>query len=267
MFRSILILAVVVFPNVLSAQQSNSTYCFFYRYTANVSTTEDKIWEDEMVLFIEEGNRATFESYTRYQRARAMQEAKAKGMSFQEFSNSTANLPSAKFNFSIQRDYTAQQSIYKDKIVKDRYRYTEPLEKPVWRVHSETKIIKGFNCQRATIDTLGRKFEAWFTEEIPLREGPYKFHGLPGLIVELYDQNQDHHFALTDSNYQCEYSPMGKDDMYLDVTRGQYLKALNNYYQNALDGMLAAGIEIGDAEFRKQANQDMRKIDNLIEMR
>jgi GLPGLI family protein len=39
----------------------------------------------------------------------------------------------------------------------------------------------------------GRPF---FAADLPFQEGPYRFHGLPGLIVELYDEQNDYHFNL-----------------------------------------------------------------------
>ena len=42
----------------------------------------------------------------------------------------------------------------------------------------------------------GRKWTAWFTTEIPIQDGPYKFRGLPGLIVKIEDETKSHCFAL-----------------------------------------------------------------------
>jgi len=57
-----------------------------------------------------------------------------------------------------------------------------------WQIESETKRISSFLVQKATIKFRGRSYEAWFAPEIPISIGPWKFHGLPGLILEIYDQ-------------------------------------------------------------------------------
>lgn len=41
----------------------------------------------------------------------------------------------------------------------------------------------------------GRQWIAWFTSEIPLSEGPYKFGGLPGLILEVADSEGDYRYT------------------------------------------------------------------------
>ncbi|MEQ8627539.1 GLPGLI family protein [Ekhidna sp.] len=56
-----------------------------------------------------------------------------------------------------------------------------------WKITSENKEILGFNCQKATLTFRGRKYEAWFAPDIPVAAGPWKFHGLPGLILEVVD--------------------------------------------------------------------------------
>lgn len=58
-----------------------------------------------------------------------------------------------------------------------------------WKIHSETKKIDKFSCQKATVSFRGRNYTAWFTEEIPVSFGPWKFQGLPGLILEVYEDN------------------------------------------------------------------------------
>jgi GLPGLI family protein len=37
---------------------------------------------------------------------------------------------------------------------------------------------------------------AWFAEKIPFNDGPYKFKGLPGLILEIEDSKENHIFLL-----------------------------------------------------------------------
>lgn len=59
-----------------------------------------------------------------------------------------------------------------------------------WELINKTKKIGKFNCQKASIKFRGRTFIAWFTKEIPLPFGPRKFKGLPGLILEIYDDEE-----------------------------------------------------------------------------
>ena len=67
------------------------------------------------------------------------------------------------------------------------YRYTEPWPSMHWTVGTEKQTICGYQCQKATCHWRGRDFVAWFTSQIPLKSGPWKFGGLPGLIMKVYD--------------------------------------------------------------------------------
>ena len=68
-----------------------------------------------------------------------------------------------------------------------QYRYTEPWPLMQWTLESEKQTICDYQCQRATCHWRGRDYEAWFTSAIPLKSGPWKFGGLPGLIMKIYD--------------------------------------------------------------------------------
>ena len=48
-----------------------------------------------------------------------------------------------------------------------------------WEITSEEKLINNLRCKRAVGSLRGRAFEAWFTSEIPISVGPWKFNGLP----------------------------------------------------------------------------------------
>lgn len=79
--------------------------------------------------------------------------------------------------------------------------YTEPLEKIKWNLIDTTKIYKGHKCRKATAEFRGRKWIAWYTEEIPVSYGPWKFSGLPGLILQAAtDDMAIHLFAVSIRN-------------------------------------------------------------------
>ena len=65
--------------------------------------------------------------------------------------------------------------------------YTEAYPLQQWQIKTETQDILGYRCQKAICHWRGRVFEAWFAPDIPVKAGPWKFGGLPGLILKLQD--------------------------------------------------------------------------------
>ena len=70
-----------------------------------------------------------------------------------------------------------------------RFKNTENLKPPSWEFISDTLSILGYVCQKAVTTFRGRKYEAWFTPEIPINDGPWKLYGLPGLILKASADN------------------------------------------------------------------------------
>ena len=69
-----------------------------------------------------------------------------------------------------------------------------------WIIANETKILNNMNLQKATGYFRGRLYTAWFNPNIPIPDGPWKLKGLPGLIMEAYDEKKHVRFdfvALT----------------------------------------------------------------------
>jgi GLPGLI family protein len=62
---------------------------------------------------------------------------------------------------------------------------------------NEKQVILSYLCQKATATFRGRDYIAWFTMNIPIDNGPWKFGGLPGLILKIMDTKND--FV-----YECE---------------------------------------------------------------
>ncbi len=68
------------------------------------------------------------------------------------------------------------------------YQSIEDAETPSWQIMSDSvATIIGYNCQLAQAHFKGRVWYAWYAEDIPVPEGPWKLHGLPGLVLRAYD--------------------------------------------------------------------------------
>lgn len=81
--------------------------------------------------------------------------------------------------------------------------YDEPYPDQQWTLHPDTAVINGYRSQKATCSFHGRDFESWFTPEIPICLGPWKFGGLPGLILKIYDT--DHYYT-----FECTHIEQGR---------------------------------------------------------
>lgn len=73
-----------------------------------------------------------------------------------------------------------------------------------WTLELEYAELLGFKVQKATADFAGRKWIAYFSKDIPFPDGPYKFRGLPGLIVKVADDDNKHVFELIGVNNSSE---------------------------------------------------------------
>ena len=80
--------------------------------------------------------------------------------------------------------------------------YEEEVPALEWEMTGEHGTVVSFDCQKAECDFRGRRWEAWFTPEIPVSEGPWKLKGLPGLILYARDTTGQYSFetvSVTDS--------------------------------------------------------------------
>lgn len=68
-----------------------------------------------------------------------------------------------------------------------QFLYTDSLDKRLWKIAPDTATIASYKCQKASLNYRGRVYTAWFTTDLPINDGPWKFSGLPGLIVKVGD--------------------------------------------------------------------------------
>lgn len=108
------------------------------------------------------------------------------------------------------------------------YRCVEPMPQIDWRIGSQTCEILGYTCRRADCDFRGRTYTAWFTEEIPLSCGPWKFHDLPGLIMAVEESEGDYSFRI-EGIEKCDEAIDIDTRQYIDSQREKYLRLKYQY--------------------------------------
>lgn len=112
--------------------------------------------------------------------------------------------------------------------------YEETFSEIDWMIDEDTtKAVLGYQCVMATTDYHGREWTVWFTPEIPLQDGPWKFCALPGLILEASETSGQHHFSVTgiESSDRPIYPIFNSE--YENMDRLDMLRALRHYRENS----------------------------------
>jgi len=142
------------------------------------------------------------------------------------------------------------------------FNFEEPALK--WEVLNETKEIKGFKCRLAkTVTDTKDTFFAWYTEDIPIQDGPFRFKGLSGLILEIYNLSKTIEIYATEvkkSDQLIETINYGNDFIILK-SKDEYLKARKNYLENpsAYNGNNIKVFDAGGNNITRKINEAISK--------
>lgn len=108
------------------------------------------------------------------------------------------------------------------------FRCVEQLNPQNWQFTTDTLSVLGYLCQKATATFSGREYEAWFSTDISIKEGPWKLYGLPGLILKASTTDGLFAFEVIGlENLKDVYITMDKDT-YSNCTRQEFAKYQSN---------------------------------------
>ena len=159
---------------------------------------------------------------------RAYEEELRKSVDANNIAIPTSTSARGSISMDFYRNYPTGKSTYLDKVIREKFRITEPLEQPQWDIIADsTKQILNYDCQMARCTFKGRTWTAWFTADIPLDNGPWKLCGLPGLILRAYDSKQQYIFDCVGMKQAGEaenitYDP--KFDKYATATMKEFVE-------------------------------------------
>lgn len=248
----------------------NKKFLYEYKFIPD-STNKADIKTEIMVLNVQK-DRSEYYSSERYAIDSTMLAAVEKGLFAPAPDKETVNDRIVKYPKS-------NQIIYNTFLMWDKYEVKQDVQFD-WKLTNEFAKILNYDVQKATTEFGGRKWTAWFTKEIPIPDGPYKFKGLPGLILKIEDNYNNHVFELKGIKSGQEhfiYPNVGNYPEF-ELNYSQFVKKNKNFRQNPASDLAGRIPDQRDsegklktsAEIIRQINQQwlerLAKDNNLIEL-
>lgn len=187
-------------------------------------------------------------------------------------------------NYTVEKDYATQTVTYSERIARDLYSYEEDRSLD-WKISPETTQIGEYKAQKAEADFGGRKWTVWFTTSLPFSDGPYKFSGLPGLIIKAEDSEGDYSFDLKESKKIAAPANIQTGGTLVKIKRNVFEKQMEKYRKDPVSffnrgtGAPPPGAGMGSGrgmrfqsdpqrmkEMENRLKQDLQKNDNPIEL-
>ena len=231
MKKTLLILSICLL-SLASAQTTR----FIYQVSIKIDSTDAKSVKTELADLDISPTKSIFYSDNRLKRDSIFSRARQTG-SFNFDRSQMENLQS-NIDFVIEKSYTDQSLLFKSRIGRDEYSYAETPQFN-WKILPETVKIGDYKTQKAQMNYGGRTWDAWFTTDIPVQDGPYKFSGLPGLIVKIEDTKGNYSFDLMQSKKienSTEFATRGNT---IKLSKKDFLKQSIVYRKDPIATMTA----------------------------
>jgi GLPGLI family protein len=135
----------------------------------------------------------------------------------------------AKSNPAFYKEIQNKIVTYNDHIQMKFFDIKDVLPDFDWKIESETKIILGYTCQKATLHFRGRDYIVYFTVEIPYSDGPWKLSGLPGMILEATSDDQTGAYTIIAEKVELQQNSPEIKNPYNSSNVITYQDFLNKY--------------------------------------
>jgi GLPGLI family protein len=113
-------------------------------------------------------------------------------------------------------------------------------------LEENTVLFNGYACNKASLDFRGRMYNIWYTTEIPTQFGPWKFYGLPGLIIKVESVDKSIKFQLAKlifvKDVELAIPSMGKKITFEEFV--SYQEKITSDFLNKIKSKLPRGATI-----------------------
>ena len=236
---------------------------FVYEYSYKIDSLNRDHIEKEIMNLDVTGEGSNFYSALLITRDSLFNAEFEKGKVSQSIVIDMRKIKSPKVNFRVSKSYPSLETTYHASVnasnlaVKDENKIN-------WKIYPETKTIENYKVQKATAKFAGRNWTAWFTNDIQIPDGPYKFRGLPGLILQIEDEKQDHIFSLVGIE-NTNYTPLFVNSKIkeISVSKEKFNQLWNEYKKDPAKNirMMHSSSEMSDTIFSDVNGNPLTKQD------
>ena len=101
----------------------------------------------------------------------------------QNRSTPTIGLPTI-ISSDIYKDFKSKE-LYENNEMKPKLFIKDSIQTCPWVLSKEESTILGYRVRKATYTNPTQTVQAWYSPDLPFRDGPSRFNGLPGLILQI----------------------------------------------------------------------------------
>jgi len=228
------------------------------------STNPNFIRQEDMLLFL--GKKVSeFVSKDSYRYDTIMRNVESESEFRGLIADQSNPLPLSRFTVRIFKNYPKGKLTCIEHIIEGTFKYEENLNLFKWKLTGDMASLYGYKVQKAITEFGGRNWIAWFAPDLPFNDGPYKFSGLPGLIVKLSDSRNHYVFefsSINKPNKQLMIDYVEKD--FIESTKYNFFRAKDAFREDIINRAKTAGLS---AELQQTAAQNMAKMNNPIELK
>ncbi len=199
MMKAILstILATTITTVVFAQSPDKALARVRYTFTHIQDTTQrDKPHTENMLLVIGK-NASVYTSYDKLNNTIALNQQIQEQIKNNAGGGISIKRTSSKPTTGTDYFFFAKENklIAKERLL-NNYLIEEDAPKISWKITKDTASFSGVHCQKATTHFKGRNWIAWYAPDMPFQSGPWKLNGLPGLIIEAYDDKKEVQFQF-----------------------------------------------------------------------
>lgn len=265
-----------------SAQSYKAVYGFKWKPQKNAS----EYLREDFALLIHGDKTSEFLSYIKFKndstKTATVKEFKKIGIGSMSFNYKYGE---SKFNEVVFKNHITKEILFEKQLYNKLFVIKNDCAIS-WKINSGKDKHLGYSVQQARTEFGGRKWIAWFTTEIPVQDGPYKFSGLPGLILKLNDSDND--FVYEMKSITKEFNDISERNYgtnnIIKISNEKWLKVWENYkkrpssifdMQNSSsnDGWVT-NLSVGDnskdkgfaENFDKRQKEFLKNFENQIEL-